>query len=88
MPSVKDAARLLGLSVDSVYALCKARKLKHRRKGMRQGRIEITEEAISEYLASCDVDIEQPPIPAPVVKPLQKAKPGLRFDGKPRVIVI
>ena len=47
---VKVAAKHLGLSVQSVYQLCAAGKLRHSRVGMGRGKIVIPEEAIAEYL--------------------------------------
>ncbi len=54
--TVKEAAPRLGLSAASVYALCAARKLRHRRVGVGKGKIVIPPDAIDEYLAQATVD--------------------------------
>lgn len=54
--TVKEAAPLLGLSPASVYALCTAKKLRHRRVGAGEGKIVIPPDAIEEYLARSTVD--------------------------------
>jgi excisionase family DNA binding protein len=54
--TVREAATRLGLSAASVYALCAARKLRHRRVGVGRGKIVIPPDAIDEYLARSTVD--------------------------------
>ena len=54
--TVKDAVPLLGLSPASVYALCTAKKLRHRRVGPGEGKIVIPPDAVEEYLARSTVD--------------------------------
>ena len=65
--TVKEAAPLLGLSPASVYALCTAKKLRHRRVGPGEGKIVIPSDAIEEYLARSTVGSTagDPTAPAP-----------------------
>lgn len=65
--TVKEAAPLLGLSPASVYALCTAKKLRHRRVGPGEGKIVIPPDAVEEYLARSTVDSTagSPAAPAP-----------------------
>lgn len=46
----------MGLSLASVYALCNAKKLRHRRVGPGDGKIVIPLDAIDEYNARATVD--------------------------------
>jgi excisionase family DNA binding protein len=56
--SVAEAAKELGVSAGTVYALCAARKLRHERIGLGRGRIRIPEDAIQEYRRSVTVGVE------------------------------
>jgi excisionase family DNA binding protein len=63
--SVKQAAESLGLNETSVYRLCQAKKIPHRRIGAGGGRIVFTPEDLAAYLESCRVPIgEATPEPA------------------------
>jgi excisionase family DNA binding protein len=66
--SVAEAAKELGVSAGTVYALCAARKLRHERHGLGRGRIKIPEDALAEYRRSVTVGVEREaasPPPAP-----------------------
>lgn len=88
--SVKDAATLIEVSVDTVYALCASGRLVHRRVGARGGRIRISDTAIETYLKSCEVgpancpgakaEATWRPLPS---RPARRAGPLIRPDGKP-----
>lgn len=65
MLTVKAAAELLGCCVDTVYALCAARKLRHERIGLGRGRIRIPEESIEEYRRRVTVAAEEASVPPP-----------------------
>jgi len=66
--SVAEAAKELGVSAGTVYALCASRRLRHERHGLGRGRIKIPEDALAEYRRSVTVDVERgaaAPPPAP-----------------------
>lgn len=92
--SVQEAAGLIGLNVNSVYALVISRRIGHRRIGVRpgHGKIQISDENIAAYLASCEVPINMEyTLPrrraaagaGPRVKIRPDDPPTLRPDGKP-----
>jgi excisionase family DNA binding protein len=56
MFSVAEAAKELGVSVGTVYALCARRKLRHERHGLGRGRIKIPEDALEEYRRNVTVE--------------------------------
>lgn len=58
--TVQEAATALGVSVETVYALCARKRLEHYRLGPRNGKIDITAEAIERYRLSCLVPVETP----------------------------
>ena len=60
LPTVKEAAVELRLSVATVYALCAARKLRHQRVGVGRGKVLVPFDAISEYLAKGTVPSSEP----------------------------
>ena len=65
--TVKKAAEQLGISPDTIYGLCAAKKLRHERIGLGRGRICIPEDAIEEYRKRVTVGVEEalkPPPPA------------------------
>jgi excisionase family DNA binding protein len=64
MITVKEAAKLLGVSEALVYALCASHRLRHSRVGTGRGVIRISVEAISEYLNQQEVG-PAPPTPQP-----------------------
>jgi len=68
--SVSEAATLLRLSENTVYTLCKRRKIRHERHGLGRGKILIPEDAIAEYRLSVTVGLAAAPAPsaAPEVK--------------------
>lgn len=53
--SVHEAAEALSVSENTVYGLCKRRKLRHERHGLGRGKILIPEDAIAEYRQSVTV---------------------------------
>lgn len=53
--TVRETAKYLGISEQTVYQLCAARKLVHYRMGVRGGVIVVTEEAADAYRESCRV---------------------------------
>lgn len=54
--TVRQAAERLGISASLVYALCRDGVLKHFRHGRpgKRGTIRIPEQAVAEYIASCE----------------------------------
>jgi excisionase family DNA binding protein len=56
--SVAEAAKELGVSGNTVYALCANRKLRHERHGLGRGRIKIPEDALEDYRRSVTVEAE------------------------------
>jgi excisionase family DNA binding protein len=58
--SVGEAAAALGVSVNLVYGLCAARKIRHERHGLGRGRIKIPEDAIVEYRKQQTVEVAAP----------------------------
>lgn len=56
--TVKEAAKALRLSAATVYALCAARKLRHQRVGVGRGKILISPDAVTEYLARSTVQAD------------------------------
>ena len=68
--TVADVAGQLGLDPCSVYRLCRARKIPHRRIGAGSGRIVFTPADVDAYLAACVVEVatsgpEEGPRPSP-----------------------
>jgi excisionase family DNA binding protein len=51
--SIKEAAAALGLGESTTRRLVAARKLGHRRLGLRGGKIDITRSDIDDYLEAC-----------------------------------
>ena len=66
--TVKEAAERLGVSCQTIYQLCAARRLRHSRVGLGRGKITISEEAVAEYLRGREVGPE-PPKPPPPPRP-------------------
>lgn len=58
--SVADAAKYLGLDRTSVYRMCDARKIRHRRMGLNGGRIVLDRADLDAYLESCVVEPNPP----------------------------
>jgi predicted DNA-binding transcriptional regulator AlpA len=58
--SVKDAELFLKLDASTIYRLCKAKQIPHRRIGTRGGRIVFTQADLDSYLDSCVVPVELP----------------------------
>jgi hypothetical protein len=80
---VPTAAQKIGLSTEYTYRLCASKRLAHRRVGIRagKGKIQISEQAIADFLASCEVKAEQP---GPNHGKLPRQKPAPRaFTGRP-----
>jgi excisionase family DNA binding protein len=55
MFSVSEAAKELGVSAGTVYALCARRRIRHERIGVGRGTIRIPADAIEEYRSSVTV---------------------------------
>jgi excisionase family DNA binding protein len=66
--SVGEAAKRLGCSKATVYALCNGRHLRFSRVGLGRGKIVITDEAIYEYLVAREVAPQRAEEPAARVK--------------------
>lgn len=58
--NVSEAAARLNLDESTVYRLCRARKIRHRRIGAGGGRISFTEDDLQAYLDSCVVEVVTP----------------------------
>lgn len=52
--TVREAAERLGLHPDTVYDLIRCGRLSCYRIGLRGGRISVSEQHVTEYLASCE----------------------------------
>jgi excisionase family DNA binding protein len=66
--TVKQAAKMMGVSAATVYLLCANRRLRHTRVGLGRGKIAIAEEAVEEYLKGREVapaSPKHPPAPRP-----------------------
>ena len=68
--TVAEAAESMRLSVSTVRALCRARKLRHERHGVGRGRLLIPEDAVAEYRAGCTVGAARPAPAAPARPPV------------------
>jgi excisionase family DNA binding protein len=64
MLSVKQAAKLLGVSPSLVYALIRTRRIRHERHGLGRGTIRISELALDEYRRSREFGTAEP-MPSP-----------------------
>ena len=77
--SVREAAAELRISVQTVYALCKRKQLRHERHGISGGKILIPQDAIEEYRQSVTVGVRgeatAPPAPRPKLKHLVLSEP-------------
>jgi excisionase family DNA binding protein len=71
--SVAETAAELRLSEQTVYGLCKRRKLRHERHGLGRGKILISEDAIAEYRRSVTIAPRQSAASVPPPK-----KPDLK----------
>lgn len=62
--SVKETAKLLGISKSLIYALAACGQLRCSRHGMpgRRGVIRFTEESIKEYLVACEASQQETPL--------------------------
>ena len=54
--TVAEAAKRLMVSPALIYGLCKERKIRHERPGLRRGKILIPESALSEYRERVTID--------------------------------
>jgi excisionase family DNA binding protein len=65
MLSVKATAERLHVSVNTIYALCAERKLRHVRVGVGRGKVCVPEDAIAEYVRcrTVEADGAKPPPP-------------------------
>jgi excisionase family DNA binding protein len=59
--TVREAAKWLGVSVPTIYALCGAGLLGHYRMGLNNGRIFVTEEDAKKYRDSCRREVGDVP---------------------------
>ena len=77
--SVRQAAAELSVSVQTVYALCKRKRLRHERQGLNGGKILIPQDAIEEYRRSVTVGVGREatasPAPRPKLKHLVLSEP-------------
>jgi excisionase family DNA binding protein len=80
--TVAEAAEQIGLSVDTVYDLCRLGLLGHRRVGPRRGRIQVGEEHIAAYLQKAERGGDDAP-PEKTRTPVRKKARSGRPDGKP-----
>jgi len=73
MLTIKAAAERMGVSAQTVYGLCAARRLRHTRVGRGRGVIRVPEEALAEYLRGREVGAGEPsPQPPPATyKPVK-----------------
>jgi excisionase family DNA binding protein len=74
MFSVNEAAKELGVSAGTVYALCSRRRIRHERIGLGRGTIRIPADAIDEYRQRQTVPpaarkVEDEAAPAPRARP-------------------
>ncbi len=76
--TVKQVAERLGCCPGTVYLLCAAGKLMHRRVGLGRGRIRVSEEDLAAYLAAAKVEgLAQPrPTPPPLPYRLKHLRPA------------
>lgn len=92
--SVREAAPIIGLNVDNIYALIATKRLGHRRVGVRKGsgKIQISDDHIAAFLKSCEVEVGMEHAKPPKVTSRATAKPTrargdhrpiVRPDGKP-----
>jgi excisionase family DNA binding protein len=74
--TVKEMARLTGISESLIYDLCRLGVLRHSRHGRpgRRGTIRIGEDAIAEYRASCQQ--QGPPAPLPALRHIRLPRPS------------
>lgn len=77
--TVREAAAKIGISVSLVYALVEAGVIRHTRHGRpgRRGCVRISEEALAEYMASCEAERGAIPLPPPLRCPALK---NLKLD--------
>jgi excisionase family DNA binding protein len=63
--TVREAALRIGVSASLVYELCRQGVLRHTRHGRpgKRGTIRISEQAVAEYLASCQQAGRLPAVP-------------------------
>jgi excisionase family DNA binding protein len=73
--TVKQAAEALKLDVSTLYRLCRARKIRHRRIGNGAGRIVFTQSDLAAYLDSCVVEVGPEPEPTPLPVRLRNFRP-------------
>lgn len=77
--TVREAAKRLELSTSEVYALCRARLLRHCRFGIGRGKIMIQEADLELYRQSCVVE------PVDQRRPREKAR-SRRQVGRPLLL--
>src|SRR5256885_862812 len=58
--TVRQAAEKLAVAPATIYALCAARRLKHRRIGLGRGTIRIDEQALEEFMTGATVLAQEP----------------------------
>lgn len=80
--TVQEAAKVLEVSPRTVYYLCAAGEIPHRRYGVRRGVIRIDAAELNAYKARCMVRGVEGKGGSSVVKPVRR-RPAGRSDGKP-----
>lgn len=84
MLSVSEVAARLGVSPSAVYRLCDAGLIRHHRVGLNRGKIRVPEDAVTDYLRSCEVtSANSPSASVRKPQPAQVRRSNLRPDGKP-----
>jgi excisionase family DNA binding protein len=75
---VPAAAEYLGLDRTTVYRMCQARQIRHRRIGPGSGRIVFDRADLDAYLTSCVVEVDLPEEDEPVrlkhLRPIGRAR--------------
>jgi excisionase family DNA binding protein len=84
--NVTAAAKYLGLDPATVYRLCTARRIRHRRVGVGSGRIVFSQADLDSYLEACVVEVGEPlePDGLPALKHLSWDPPRKRQARKPK----
>lgn len=73
--TVRQAADHLKVDISTLYRLCKARKIRHRRIGTGSGRIVFTAADLASYMESCVVEVGPEPEPMPPPTRLKYIRP-------------
>jgi excisionase family DNA binding protein len=76
--TVAEAAEILEVSTRTVYALCRAGKIRHERPGLGRGAIRILPEDLAAYRASCRVEVRDEGDDARTPRPAARKAPSGR----------